>query len=368
MRLLYLASVMLCTGTIFSAFNEPEQIPPAQKTPPLVTLADRSYTFESHFFGLILQPYANNLDYGAVALPLNYGDAQPAVSPNWTIPEISTDFHFGFDVGIAGIFHDANSTLMLNWEWYHSPTDSATITVASDNMVGPFFEIGPDASSYKKAKGMTNFHFDEVNLNYGTFVNFGKLVKMNLFSGVSFMRLLQHYSTRFSNLNDTIIRTLDVPSKFIGAGPQLGLDFATTIIEGFQFVGNARASLFVGKFTNSTTYSTTSTDLADLGDQNPNIQTTSVGDKMGIVPGLEGRLGLLYEWLFSEHYMVKLEAGYQGQVYINAIRSIDMGSEVALGDIGSVGSATTGVYARTFLRTVSDFALAGPYVSIYFGF
>ena len=64
----------------------------------------------------------------------------------------------------------------------------------------------------------------------------------------------------------------------------------------------------------------------------------------------------------------RVESDYQAQIYINAIRSIDMGSEVALSAGGSIGSAVTGVYARTFERTVSDFGLAGPYVTLSLGF
>ena len=340
-----------------------------QTSSKLVSLESPNYSFEASFTALFLQPYANNLDYSAEALPFNYGDSQPAVSPSWVIPEINPDYHFGFDVGIAGIFHEANSCLMLNWERYHSSDDSNMTTVSSsNNMIGPFFEIGPDASPYKIAKGTTNFKFDEVNLNYGTFVKFGSLLSMNLFSGVSFSQIKQNYLTRFSNLEDSIIRTINVPSKFTGAGPQFGFDFNYTIVQGFQFVGNARASLFVGTFKNNTTFTTTSNALVILGDENPNIQSTSVKNKMGIVPGFEGKLGLAYEFLFSNNYMIKFAAGYQAQIYINSIRSINMGSEVALGSIGSVGSSVIGVYARTFKRTVSDFSMAGPYVTLDLAF
>lgn len=340
-----------------------------QPSPKLVRLESPQYSFEVSFNALIMQPYANNLDYGAEAIPFNYGDAQAAVSPSWIIPELKPSYHFGFDIGIAGIFHGVDAGLMLNWERYHSPNDSNTTTVSSSNyMIGPFFEIGPDASPYKVAKGTAKFHFDEVNLDYGTFVHFGDHLCMNLFSGVSFARIKQYYFTRFSNVDDTIVRTIDVPSKFTGAGPQFGFDCTYKIVQGFQLVGQARASLYVGTFKNNTTFSTTSNALVVLGDENPNIQTTSVKNKMGIVPGFEGKLGLAYEFLFNEHYMIKLAAGYQAQIYINAIRSIDMGSEVALGDIGSVGSSVIGVYARTFKRTVSDFSLAGPYIALDFAF
>jgi hypothetical protein len=334
-----------------------------------VTLMSPNYTFEVSFSALVLQPFANNLDYSAEALPFNYGDAQPAVSPDWRIREISPEFHFGFDLGIASIFHGANSNLMLNWERYHSPKDSSSHNVSNANdMIGPFFEIGPDASVYKKAKGKTRFHFDEVNLDYGTFVHLGKSLKMNLFAGVGFARIHQSRFTTFSNEDGSVVRTIKVPSKFIGAGPQIGLDFNYRIVCGFQFVGDARASLFVGNFRNHTTYTTNSNTLVTLGDENPNVQRTSVHKKEGMVPGFEGKLGLAYEVDFCRHYMFKIEAGYQAQIYINSIRSVDMGSEVALGSVGSIGSADTGVYARTFERTVSDFGLAGPYATVSLAF
>lgn len=338
-------------------------------SPLAVTLANPKYTFETSFSGLALQPFANNLDYAAEALPFNYGNAQPAVSPSWVIPTISPDIHFGFDVGIAGVFHGVQSNLMLNWERFHSSGDSNSITVAStNNMVGTFFEIGPDASTYKKGTGTVSFHFDEVNLDYGTFVRFGKQLRMNLFAGVGFGRLVQHISTTISDLSETVIRTIDIPSKFIGAGPQLGFNFNYKIVKGFQFVGATRATLFVGTFKNSTTYSTQSNALVLLGDENPNIQTTTVDNKGGIVPGFEGKLGLAYKYLYRKNYMFNIEAGYQAQLYTGAIRSIDMGSEVALAAAGSVGSSTVGVYARTFDRTVSDFGLAGPYATIDLAF
>jgi hypothetical protein len=360
----FLASVLAYSGSLIA--QDAQQNPPP---PPAVVLATPDYKFEASFKALILQPFANNVDYAAEALPFNYGDAQPAISPSWVIQEIPSDFHFGFDVGIGGIFHGAKSSLKLNWERYHTEKDSNSKTVSStNNMIGPFFEIGPDASSYKKSKGSTKYHFDEVNLTYGTFINFGKSLHTNLFVGVSFARIEQHRFTQFSDMAETIVRTISVPAKFTGAGPQLGVDFTYKIAKGFQFVGNTKASLYVGPFKNHTKFTTASHDLVVLGDQSPNNQTTSVHNKTGIVPGFEGNLGLAYEFLFAKHYMVKLEAGYQAQLYINAIRSVDMGSEVALGDAGSVGSSTTGVYARTFERTVSDFGMAGPYVTLDVGF
>ena len=205
-----------CSTIYAGSLLQPDANEPAKKSYVITT--DPNYSVQTHFTTLIMQPFANNLDYTAEALPFNYGDSQPAISPSWRIKEISPDLHFGFDVGVAGVFHRAESVLMLNWQRYHSPKDSDATTVSSQTyMVGPFFEIGPDASDYKTSKASTYFHFDEVNANYGTLVPIGKLLRMNLFAGLSFTRLLQERFTSFSNMAGDTVRTIKVPSKFKGS-------------------------------------------------------------------------------------------------------------------------------------------------------
>ena len=344
--------------------EKPKQTPPPPN-PTSVYLSSPCYCFEAGFSPLYLQPSANNLDYAAEAEPFDFAVPNPALSPNWIIYDISPGYHFGFDAEIAAIFHGVNSRLSLDWERFHMDNESNAQNVPSVDMIGPFFEIGPDASFYKKSTGYVNFHFEEINLDYGTLVNFGNRLSMELFSGVSFSRIIQYRKTHFADYQHAAQRTIKVPSKFWGIGPQIGVDFAYRIIEGLKFIGNTKASLYVGRLWNKTTYSTTSNELNVLGGPNPNIQTTTVYNRAGVVPGFEGMLGFAYDIPFLCNYLVKLEAGYLAQIYLNAIRSIDMGSEVSL---TGAQTGATGVYARTFQRTVSDFALAGAYFNIEFGF
>jgi hypothetical protein len=323
-----------------------------------VFLSSPRHTFEFQFNALFLRPMGSDLHYAAEAVPF------PLPSPHWKIYEIETDYHFGFDLGLKGIFHSANTNLILNWEHFHS-SDSASKQVSSNNMIGPFFEIGPDASPYKKAHGRAIFHFDEANLDYGIFINFGDRLRMNLFSGITFARIKQALFSKFSSLDGTIVRSIKVPSIFIGAGPQLGLDFAYRIIEGFHFTGEGAVSFLVGPQKNHTTYKALSPALVPLDISPPNEQRTSVHKQTQVVPGIEGRLGLSYVFIFCKHYMIKLEAGYEAQVFIDAVQSVDIGSEVIT---PPVLPDTVGVFARTFERNLSNFALAGPYFMFNVGF
>lgn len=316
-----------------------------------VYLATPWHSYEVQVAALLLQPTGGDLHYAAEAQPL------PIESPNWKIHDISTHYRFGFDVGVRGIFHHTDTYLSLNWEHFNSSASSSR-KVSSTNMIGPFFEIGPDASAYTKARGHVSFHFDEVNLDYGLYIHFGSRVQTNAYAGVSIARIEQHLSSRFSNGDGTIVRTIKVPSTFIGAGPQLGLDFAYRIVDGFRFNGGASVSLLVGTQKNHTRFNSFSPILSS------NPQKTAVHNKTQVVPAFEGKLGLSYLYT-SCSFMFKVEAGYQAQVYINAIRSVDIGSEVVT---PPVIPDIVGVFARTFEQHLSNFALAGPYLLVDFGF
>lgn len=323
-----------------------------------VFLSSPDYTFAVEGSVLYLQPTASNVHYVAEAETL------PAPSPNWIISDIHADYHFGFDVGVSGVFHSTHTMLMLNWERLHAE-DSNSKTVAAADMVGPFFEIGPDATPYSTATGKVDFHFDEVSLDYGVLVNFGSRTQTNFFAGVSYVSIKETLTSEYISSGGSFTRTITSPSKFQGAGPQLGMNFSYDIASGFRLVGDGAAALYVGPMKNSTTYDSTSPLLAPLGISPSNVQGTTVGSRTQVVPGFEGKLGFAYCYNFAEHYMFSLEAGYEAQIYLNAIQSVDMGSEVTL---NTIAAPSVGVYARTFQRTLSNFALAGPYLTLSLGF
>lgn len=326
--------------------------------PMNVFLASPDYIFGVNFTALIVQPVATNMHYAAEALPL------PVPTPNWIIYDIQTDYQFGFNIGLEGVFHKTNTSLMLDWKRFYS-SDSSSVSVASQDMLGPFFTIGPDASPYTSATGHVNFHFNEVHLDYGMFVNFGDRTKTNVFTGVSYAYIKQILTSTYSNASESISRSITVPSTFSGAGPQVGMTFSYQIVEGLHLAGDSVASLLVGAISNKTTYESESPLLVGLGISPPNTQTTSTSSKTQLIPAWSGSLGVNYLQNVRQSFWVCLEAGYSAEVYINAIQSVDMGSEVP---IDSIADSTVGVYARTFQRNLSNFALAGPYIKLALNF
>src|SRR5690606_20025307 len=141
---------------------------------------------------LYLQPNSSNLYYGAEALPL------PVPTPNWKSLEIRPDYHFGFEVGVTTFTACPNARLQLNWERLHS-SDSSSKRVSEENMVGPYFNIGPDVHPYKIAHGHATHEFDAVNLNLGKQLICCNGLKVDWFTGVSFTRIKQSITSNFSN-------------------------------------------------------------------------------------------------------------------------------------------------------------------------
>ena len=311
---------------------------------------------EVYFKGLYLQPNSSNLYYGAEALPL------PVPTPNWKSLEIRPDYHFGFDLGVRTQAVCSNTQVQLNWERLHS-SDSASTQVSIENMVGPYFNIGPDAQPYKIANGYTSHEFDAFNLNIRSLFLCCNGMKAYGFSGISFTRIKQSVHSYFSNFEGTITRDIQAFSQFAGAGPELGIDLTYSLCGNFSLISNASGALLVGTLKNHTTYESTTPLLEGLGITPPNTQETSVPNRTQVVPALRSQLGLSYAACFCNQ-LITLNIGYQVEAYLNAIQSVDMISEVST----PPEDQEVGVYALGFARTTSNFVLSGPFVSLNVAF
>ncbi|MGB8468060.1 MAG: Lpg1974 family pore-forming outer membrane protein [Candidatus Babeliales bacterium] len=326
--------------------------------PQSVFTTSPEYRADIEFRALFFKPTGSNLYYAAEAHPL------PIESPNWFVHEVKPTYHFGFDIGFHGVIHRVNASIGLNWEHFNS-NDSHTFAVTDENdFVGPFFEIGPDSTLYKQAYGQKRFHFDLIDLTFGQYVQLGDRFHANLFCGIAAARIRQSNYAVYSNVDGTIIRSITAPSTFAGAGPECGACYWYDIACGVQLAGKTVPSLLMGTLKNKTTYNSISPELPLLGVPTPNTQIITVPNRNQVVPGFTQTLEFAYSYDRC-NYEGRIALGYQIQLYIDAIQSVDMGSEVVT---PAVPVESVGVFARTFLRTRSNFGLAGPYLAFKLGF
>lgn len=323
--------------------------------------------FDFQFRGIALKPSGNNLYYAAEAFPFNPAIATPIVSPRWAIYDLHPKYSFAFDLGLQYTCPERETTFGINWEHLRSRTRGCRTTTGK-NMIGPLFSIGPDESPYMIARGCLKFNFDEVNIRFGQQIYSGPCDRLvaDLFAGISYLHISQCFDSTYSDTTGTVSRTIAVPSAFKGAGPQVGVDFDYDICRRISFAGQVAAGIYVGHVKECTRFISRSPILDTLGDPNPNIQSTSTQKRLQIVPGIEERLGLAYTFRsWCSYFMMRVEAGYEAKVFFNALQSTDFSSGVI--DV-PIRASTAGVFARTFRRALSNFAVAGPYAAINFEF
>lgn len=338
------------------------------KTEPHITLAHtvpacRAIQGEVYGEYLFLQPNGSDLYYAAQAIGLNPNLAVPAISPQWKILEIDPSYHSGFEVGLKTLFSDPRVVLDLNWERLHAH-DEASYTTSPDAgyMVGPISDIGPNSSSYKTAQGHVDFHFDQVNLDFGReFLLLGRL-RATVFGGVGFARIKQKMESNYTNLGTAISRSFLAQSLFIGAGPQFGLFYNYRIFKGLLLTGESVAAFFMGQQTNRAVYQSTTPELAALGVSQPNVQSTQIPHRTQLVPAFEQRIGMAYE-IFWNCTALTVGLGYRCQAYLDAVQTMDMTAPQVLPS-GTTFSSDTGLFAVGFERTLSNFLLSGFYASI----
>jgi hypothetical protein len=124
----------------------------------------------------------------------------------------------------------------------------------------------------------------------------------------------------------------------------LGADATYNLANGFAAIGHVATSLLVGKVDANTDTKLIYSFPAPIGDRN--LDSSRIGSKkvMRVIPTLEAKVGLGYNYTFDCDSVVTLEGGYKATQYIDAVDRLK--------DTGS------------FTRTTSSLGFAGPYVKL----
>jgi len=316
---------------------------------------------------LYLQPNGSSIYYAAEALPFDNSITIPALSPNWNIYEINTNYTPAFKIGTALVFTEPNTKLEVNWERMFSTKSENHTVPASNDMIGPLFDIGPNSVSYTIAYGRADFHFDEVDLIFSQQGCFFKRLYSNFFAGATFARIKQSLNSRFTDVSGASARSVTTYSKFTGGGPKFGIDFDYRIGGDFFFTGSSAIGLIFGQMQNKTTYRSWASALVTNSIAEPNTQETCVPKRTQLVPSFEEKLGFSYSKAF-ECWRIKFGVGFLTQIFIDAVQTIDMTAPQVLPSLAPAAVVQSGVYAVGFERTLSNFMLTGPYASLKIDF
>lgn len=319
---------------------------------------------------LFLQPGGNS-NYGTRVNPF------PFLSPHWSNQEVRPGFTPAFNVGIRQTF-DAGASLQLDWTHLNAyDRGSAVVTgvpytlgqiegPSNIQALGPPFLIGPPVP-WASAFAIAHFDYDAINLQSDLAFNIGPRVQVRPFVGIQGTRIAETLTSTFQSVDRALTSTYVTRSTFGGAGPRLGMGLHY-IAGALDLVGAVGGCTVIGSRQSNMDFfaNTPMTRAAGLA---PNVQSLLSPSSTRVIPCIDAKLGGSYAIPLGSVSILKLEAGYQAAVYINAI------NQYALTEVEDKLTSTkpntpeltgSAVFLRTAAEYQSDFFVHGPYLRLAF--
>jgi hypothetical protein len=170
-------------------------------------------------------------------------------------------------------------------------------------------------------------------------------------------RINQDLTASFQTLDATTINGYTNESLFTGAGPRVGVK-AQRVGDHFDFLGEIAGAALLGTMESRMNFSAISPAFPTT----PNLQSITSPDATCVIPSIDSRLGTGYTFRTNQS-RIRVEAGYQMAVYINAINEYSVSEVVVPPVVQGIG-----VFLRTQTPLQTDFTAHGPYVSLNWDF
>ena len=257
-------------------------------------------------------------DFGVQALYLkpSYNSGIGSFNVNSTSTSASfvendPDWNWGFKLEGSYHFSTGND---LNLNWYHLGDDSTTdhgFARISIPTIGTF--AGVDAFSLQPK-------WDAVNLEFGQHVDFGEFKKIRFHGGVQYARIKTEVvhagAATFTSATVPAVVTplsyrLSSTMKYNGFGPRIGADYSYELGNGLAMYAKGASTILAG----TSKLTRTAPTLALIG-----LPTTLNVSRTVLVPEVEGKLGLTYNWAMAQGDLA-LDVGYMWVNYFNAQQS-----------------------------------------------
>lgn len=333
-------------------------------------------SFELYGSLLYLQPTSTNLKYAV------FVSGEQPYFQSWHYqainPAYSPAFEIGLNYNFAALPYQASvSWLRLNTSDVSAKQASTNVSLSTVEFVAPAYEVGPPVFGIKRADANVKFNFDDIKINVGKLFTFTPNIQARVFGGVNIIHINQKLTTVFSDMagalptaysyalapDPAFVFETQNDSKYLGAGPDLGLNVQYTAYRGFGFVGEVLGSLTAGTNKVVDNFNSNSSRLIALG-YGPTQQQITTPDATQLVAGFDGKLGVFYNYSGPYVHNLTIEAGYRMALYNNAISEIDPGTLVQPGTVFLTPEFATGTMAINSTEASShNFNFNGPYLT-----
>ena len=234
----------------------------------------------------------------------------------------------------------------VNIQWYHLNENTSgylpTGSVFSGNDDG-FYAGHLQVAQYWNA----------IHLEVGRRIPFDENKIIRLHAGLSFANINNEITNNPQLYpTGTVLFTTKDTMSYNGIGPRFGGDFGYSVGHGLDLYAKAAGAVLVGsasqKITGFQNYTNTIYGFQPYG--TPNYSQSHSGV---IVPEVEAKLGVTYNYQIAPNNIISVDLGYLWLSYINAVKSY-----TNVGIVGTADGASIGV------NTTTNFDLNGLYLGI----
>lgn len=284
--------------------------------------------------------------------------------------EFDATYHF------AGNDRDVTVAYMYS-SLYNSDTTTATGTQVLTDPYGVLpiiITAFNPLSGVNAVKGETKSNYNVVDAMFGQRFTVSPILELHVAGGARYANLFTrdnstYYATEKATstvvLPTNIYQTEQLTSQYQGIGPRVSIDAKLHMPHSFSFVAAFGASLLGGQadaqviaqnnlaYLNNTTRFVPATPTTATA-------TTKVHAGFYVVPELDGRLGVNYQYDFTAVTSLEAEVGYYVVDYFNA-------DVVNVGDIGPANPAAPpppALLPMNSLENNANFGMSGPYVRL----
>jgi hypothetical protein len=326
---------------------------------------------------LFVQPTTDNLKYATFV-----SGVQPYYQ-SWHYQQINPSYHAAFDIGLS--YAIPNSLYSAGAQWTRINSNDTASKTASTNtdlvtveFVAPPYEMSPPVFGIKSARSKVNFEFNNIVLNMSKIVEVSSHVQARFYGGIDILNLNQTQTTTFGNYAGSPATPYSYPlppdpsfsfqtenvSKYLGAGPALGVNFEYKMDSGFGLIADVLGMLTAGTIKAQDNFTSTSARLTQLGIGTSHQQITSP-DTTQVVLGADAKFGIFYHYQRPSSPNFTVELGYRIASFLNALSTVTPGTLVQPGTVITTPEFSTGTMAIVSTHSKnSAFNYKGPFLNI----
>ncbi|WP_392538336.1 Lpg1974 family pore-forming outer membrane protein [Legionella sp. 227] len=297
-----------------------------------VTVPCPCNAWEIGISALYLQPNTNS-DLLNPALTVKHFQTDGTITQTSNTIKSSWDWGFLLE---GGYHFNTGNDLNLNWLHFRGNHSSSVLTFINENpAVNPFIADNTTQLRF-------DTYFDAVNLELAQSSSFGENTDIRFYGGGQYVNSkIKRAEYDFENViffpPNTLFQESVAHTKFQGAGPRVGIDMAHKLNHGFAVFAQSATAILLGE---------RKAKLSGANISGPNAFPFSAQAKgTHIVPELEAKLGLSYQWGSCISGQLTLMGGWMWQHYFDMF---------LLPPGGNSNPAT--------VVTQNDFSLDGPFI------